>query len=180
MTRPAPLPPAGFSPDSPLPASRPSLPAAASEQVQAILAELGQLPGALLPVLHAVQEALGCIPPEVVPGIAAGLNLSRAEVHGVITFYPHFRSTPTGQHHIEVCRAESCQAMGANALVAHAQQRLGCSLKATSADGRYTLDPVYCLGLCAQSPAMLVNGQPHARVSPERFDQIVATLEAEA
>ncbi|MGE4338904.1 MAG: formate dehydrogenase subunit gamma [Pigmentiphaga sp.] len=181
MTRPTPLPPAGFSVESPTPKVRAALSAADLAAVQAILSRHAGQPGILLPVLHDVQDELGCIPPEAVPVIAQAMQLSRAEVHGVITFYPHYRSTPAGRHHIELCRAEACQSMGANALVAHAERRLSCDLKATSADGRYTLDPVYCLGLCAQSPAMMVDGQPYARLTPERFDAILDQLgEAQA
>lgn len=134
--------------------------------------------GPLLPILHDVQAALGCIPPEAVPPIAAALQLSRAEVHGVITFYPFFRTAPAGRHHIEVCQAESCQAMGALALGAHVQRRLECAFHATRADGAVTVDPVYCLGLCAQSPAIMIDGQPHARITPERFDRLASELEA--
>jgi formate dehydrogenase subunit gamma len=137
-------------------------------------------PGALLPILHAVQHELGCIPPESVQIIAEALNLSRAEVHGVITFYPHFRETPPGRHVVEVCRAESCQAMGGEHIAAHARKQLGCDFHATSKDGSFTLEPVYCLGLCAQSPAMLVDGVPYARLTPKRFDTIMGYVKEEA
>lgn len=130
-------------------------------------------PGCLLPILHAVQDELGCIPPETVQTIAEILNLSRAEVHGVITFYPHFRSEPAARHVVQLCRAEACQAMGADALAGHARARLGCDFHEHSADGAVTLEPVYCLGLCAQSPAMLIDGRPHARVTPQRFDRLL-------
>ncbi|ARP77841.1 formate dehydrogenase subunit gamma [Bordetella genomosp. 6] len=144
-----------------------------------LLAAMKDQPGALLPVLHAVQDELGCIPPEAVQTIAETLSLSRAEVHGVITFYPHFRSEPAGRHVLEICRAESCQAMGGDALAAHARQRLGCDFHATAADGSCTLEPVYCLGLCAQSPAVMIDGQPHARVTPAKLDRLLArTIEA--
>lgn len=127
--------------------------------------------GALLPVLHAVQEALGCIPPEAVAGIAETLNLSRAEVHGVITFYPHFRTEPAGKHVLQLCRAEACQAMGAEALADHVRQRLGCDFHQRS--GELTLEPVYCLGLCAQSPAIMFDGRPYARMSAARLDSLL-------
>lgn len=132
--------------------------------------------GNLLPILHAVQHALGYIPEAAVPIMAQALQLSRAEIHGVISFYPHFRQTPGGKTVLEICRAESCQAMGAERLVDHAKQRLGCDFNDTSADG-VTLQPVYCLGLCAQSPAVMVNGQPHARMTPDKLDRL---LNAEA
>lgn len=145
-------------------------------QVRAIVAELGALPGALLPVLHAVQDALGCIPPELVGTIADGLNLSRAEVHGVVSYYHHFRSEPAGRHVLEVCRAESCQAMGSEGLWQHACE--SASLPAdggTTADGALTVEPVYCLGLCAQSPAAMLDGRPHARLDARRIDALLAS-----
>jgi formate dehydrogenase subunit gamma len=110
----------------------------------------------------------------VVPEIAQALNLSRAEVHGVITYYHHFREQPPGRHVVQVCRAESCQAMGAEALLAHAQQHLGCPLHGCTADGAFSLEAVYCLGLCALSPAVMIGETPHARVTPQRFDALVA------
>lgn len=142
-------------------------------KVDAIVSRLHDKPGALLPILHAVQHELGCIPPEAVPAIAAALNLSRAEVHGVITFYPHFRSEPGGRHRLEVCRAESCQAMGGEALASHARERLGCDFHAVSADGEFSLEPVYCLGLCAQSPTVMLDGRPHARMTQARLDRLL-------
>ena len=149
-----------------------------------VLARLAQEPGALLPILHEVQDALGHIPREVVPQIADALNLSRAEVHGVVTYYHHFRSEAPGRHIVQVCRAEACQAMGADALFDHAQQRLGCDAHgghgSTSADGAFTLNPVFCLGLCASSPAVVIDDRLHARMTPERFDQLVGQLEATA
>lgn len=129
--------------------------------------------GNLLPILHAIQHALGCIPASAVPVLAQALQLSRAEVHGVIRFYPHFRQTPAAPVRLEICRAESCQAMGANALADHARQRLACGFNETSPDGKVTLEPVYCLGLCAQSPAIMINGQPHARVTPQKLDRLL-------
>ena len=151
---------------------------------QAVLARHADEPGALLPILHEVQDALGHIPREVVPQIADGLNLSRAEVHGVVTYYHHFRAEAPGQHVIQVCRAEACQAMGSDALMAHAEHTLGCHTHgghgSTSTDGRYTLNPVYCLGLCASSPAMVVNDKLHARMTPVKFDKIVSALGADA
>lgn len=157
-------------------------PAAAPPESSAAVARIieshQEREGALLPILHDVQHALGCIPPEMVPAIAAALQLSRAEVHGVISFYPGFRTTPAGRHHVEVCQAEACQAMGAQALGQHVQQRLGCAFHSTRADGAVTVDPVYCLGLCAQSPAIMIDGQPYARITPERFDGLAAALEA--
>ena len=134
-------------------------------------------PGALMPILHAVQHHLGCIPPDAVPAIALALNLSRAEVHGVVTFYPDFRSEPPGRHVVQLCRAESCQAMGSTALEDHAQRRLGIGFRETTGDGAITLEPIYCLGNCALSPAMMVDGELHGRVTPARFDAVVHDLE---
>ncbi|MBP9200321.1 MAG: formate dehydrogenase subunit gamma [Gemmatimonadales bacterium] len=133
-------------------------------------------PGALLPILHEIQHHLGYVPPESVPVIADALNLSRAEVHGVVTFYHDFRDHPAGRHVIKVCLAESCQAVGCEHLAAHARQRLGIELHGTTADGAVTLEPVYCLGNCALSPALLVDGEVVGRVTPARFDAIVAGL----
>ncbi len=133
-------------------------------------------PGALLPLLHAVQEALGCVPDDAVPAIAHALNLSRAEVHGVVTYYHFFRRTPPGRHVVQICRAEACQACGAEALLAQAEQLLDCPRHATRADGAVTLEPVYCLGLCASSPALQIDDRLHARVSPQRLAQLVGEL----
>jgi formate dehydrogenase subunit gamma len=158
-----------MSPDEETPAM-----AADREQViEQLLERYAGVPGGLLPLLHAVQEALGCIPPETVPRLARGMGLSRAEVHGVITFYHDFRLEPPGEHVIHLCRAEACQAMGARALEAHAKARLGIGFGQTTADGRYTLEPVYCLGNCACSPSLRIGDEVHARVTPEKFDQLV-------
>jgi formate dehydrogenase subunit gamma len=134
------------------------------------------VPGGLLPALHAIQDEFGHVPPEGVPAIAGAFNLSRAEVHGVITYYHHFRSTPPAGQVVQICRAEACKAMGADALVAHAEQRLGCSMHGHSADGKVTLEPVYCLGLCAQSPSLMIGEELHARVTPQRFDELMAEI----
>ena len=141
-----------------------------------IVAGLAGKPGALMPVLHAVQEYVSYIPPEAVPAIARALNLSRAEVHGVISFYRDFRTERPGRKIIRVCRAESCQAMGAVALAAHIQARLGIDFGQTSGNGDFTLEPVYCLGNCACSPAIVVGDDLHGRVTPERFDEILSGI----
>ncbi|CAN5801336.1 formate dehydrogenase subunit gamma [soil metagenome] len=146
-----------------------------SAVVRDVLARRADEPGALLPILHDVQDALGYVPSQVVQQIANGLNLSRAEVHGVVTYYHHFRSAPAAKHVVQICRAESCQSMGSDALMAHAELQLGCaSGHGTSADGAFTLEPTYCLGLCAQSPAMTFDDEVHARVTPRVFDRLVA------
>jgi len=151
-------------------------PSISAVQVGAILANRIDGPDQLLPTLHAIQDAVGFIPPDTVPAIAQAFNLSRAEVHGVLTFYHHFRSTPPARHMVQLCRAEACQSMGADALLGHAERALGCSLHGHSADGSFGLEPVYCLGLCASAPAMMVGDAVHARVSPARFDRIIAHL----
>jgi formate dehydrogenase subunit gamma len=140
-------------------------------RIAPLIAECRDLPGALLPLLHAVQHEFGYVPAEVEPAIARALSLSRAEVHGVISYYHHFRQTPPGRHVVRVCCAEACQANGAEALAAHAQVR--------GAVADVTVEPVYCLGLCASGPAMQVDDTTlHARVTPERFDAVMAALEA--
>ena len=149
------------------------------DPVRAIANAHRDVPGGLLPALHAVQDALGHVPDEAVPLLAQALNRSRAEVHGVVTYYHHFRRTPPGRTVVQVCRAEACQACGAEELLAHAAERLGCAPHTTRDDGAVTLEPVYCLGLCASSPAVQINDRLHARVSPTRFNQLVAALEAQ-
>lgn len=127
--------------------------------------------GALLPILHDVQDTLGYVPASAVPVIAQALNLSRAEVHGVISYYHHFRSEPPGRQVVQICRAEACQSMGAEALWAHACKQVGGA--GTSADGSVTLEAAYCLGLCASSPAMAVNEKLHARVSTDKLTRVL-------
>ena len=156
----------------PMPAARP-LPAEDRAKVGEVLERLGKLPGALLPVLHGVQDALGYVPPGAVPLIASGLNLSRAEVHGVISFYHYFRSEKPGRHVLQLCRAEACQAVGAAALERHVKQTLGVDFHQTTADGRYTLQPVYCLGNCACGPSLMIDEDLHGRMSAQRFDALL-------
>lgn len=132
--------------------------------------------GALLPILHGIQDALGFVPAAAVARIAGALNLSRAEVHGVVGFYHYFRTTPPGRHTVRMCRAESCQAMGANQLIELARAKLGVDFHETTADGQFTLEPIYCLGNCALSPAMMVDGEIHGRVTPERFEEVIGQV----
>ncbi len=146
--------------------------------VREIVAAMAAMPGALLPILHEVQHRLGYVPADCVAEIARGLNLSRAEVHGVISFYHHFRTAPAGRHVVQVCRAEACQAVGARALEAHMQKSLAIETGATTADGKVTLEPVYCLGNCACGPSVQLDDRIYARVTPERFDALMAGLEA--
>lgn len=150
------------------------------EVVENILAELQGTPGALLPILHSIQNELGYVPPEAVPAIAKALNLSRAEVHGVVSFYHYFRSSPPGRNTLQICRAESCQAMGSRVLEAHAKQSLKVDFYQTTADGEITLLPVYCLGNCACSPSVRVGDTIYSHVDTEKFDSIVADLASSA
>jgi formate dehydrogenase subunit gamma len=145
--------------------------------VDAVLALHRARPGALLPILHGIQDALGWVPPAAVPTVARALDLGRAEVHGVVSFYHHFRSTPPGRHVVRLCRAEACQALGARALEAHALDTLGVDWHGTTADGAITLEPVYCLGNCGCGPSLLVDeDELHARVTPAAFDALVAGM----
>ena len=155
----------------------PNLPDDVAARVRQVIDECRHLPGALLPVLHGVQDALGYVPDDAVPLIAYELNLSRAEVHGVISFYHHFRTHPPGRHVVRICRAEACQALGARALEAHAKKTLGIDFHETTKDGAITLEAVYCLGNCGCGPSVLVDPDAlHARVTPETFDVLVGTL----
>jgi formate dehydrogenase subunit gamma len=129
--------------------------------------------GALLPILHAVQEALGCVPPEAIPVLAEELNLSRADVHGVVSFYHDFRSTPAGRTTVRICRGEACQAVGAQRLVNHLQKSRGMALGDTSPDGSVTVEQVFCLGNCALGPAAQVNGRLQGRLDEARLSAIL-------
>lgn len=131
-------------------------------------------PGPLLLILHAIQDELGFVPQAAVPVVAGVLNLSRAEVHGVITFYHLLRETPPGKQTLYLCRAEACQAMGARALERHAKNRLGVDFHETTPDGRFSLEPIYCLGNCACSPALMIDETVHGRVTAERLGQILS------
>jgi formate dehydrogenase subunit gamma len=170
--------PQGTAPGTTAQVMNPVPTSVAQAAVQRALRAHAQHPGALLPVLHAVQAELGHVPADAVPAIAQGLNLSRAEVHGVVTYYHFFRSAPPGRHVVQVCRAEACQACGGEALLAHAERKLGCAPHTTRADGAVTLEPVYCLGLCASSPAIQIDDKLHARMTPQRLGSLLAALEA--
>ena len=150
-----------------------------SAVVRRVLEERQHLPGALLPILHGIQDVLTYIPSEAIGQIAQALNLSRAEVHGVVSFYHYFRTSPPGRHTVFLCRAESCQSMGANALVDHVKAKLGVEFHGTTSDGAFTLEPVYCLGNCACSPAMMIDDELYGRVTPERFEELVGQLNDE-
>ena len=143
------------------------------EHIGAIAAAKAHLPGALLPILHEVQDRLGFIPADAVTVIAHELNLSRAEVHGVISFYHLFRSSPPGQRVLYLCRAEACQSMGGRALESHVKTRLGVDFHETTPDGQFTLEPIYCLGNCACAPAAMVDREVYGRLTPERLDAVL-------
>jgi len=132
------------------------------------------LEGPLLPILHALQEEFGYIDAAAEPLIASALNITRAEVHGVISFYHDFRRKPAGRHVLKLCRAEACQAAGGDLIAAHAAARLGTPLGSTAPDGSVTLEPVYCLGLCALAPSAMLDGRVVGRLDEQRFDALLA------
>ena len=147
--------------------------------VSQVIAHYQEVPGGLLPLLHALQDELGFIPADSVRDIATALNLSRAEVHGVISFYHDFRTEPSGTHTLQICRAEACQAVGGRALEQHAKSSLGIDFGETTRDGQITLEPVYCLGNCACSPSIRIDGDVYARVDAARLDALLTPLRAE-
>ena len=144
--------------------------------VNEVLADLAHEPGALLPIFHAIQEHLGYVPEEAIPTIAKALNQTRAEIYGTLTFYSDFRTSPPGTHILQICRAESCQAMGGRALEAAARETLAVDFGETTADGQVSLEPVYCLGNCACSPSVRIGDDIYGRVSPDRLDQLIGGL----
>ncbi|MBN9250454.1 MAG: formate dehydrogenase subunit gamma [Mesorhizobium sp. 61-13] len=152
----------------------------ASTEIEAhaasIVDDMKDLEGPLLPILHQIQEEFGYVPQEVLPVIASKLNLSRAEVHGVVSFYHEYRKHPAGRHVLKLCQAESCQSMGSDAVAARVMQALGIDFHQTTLDGAVTLEPVYCLGLCACSPAALLDGEVIGRVDAEKIDEILAEV----
>jgi formate dehydrogenase subunit gamma len=154
-------------------------PPGSEERVRDICEAHGNRPDELLEILHDVQDAVGFVPETLSAVIADALNLSRAEVYGVISFYHDYRREAPGRHLIKMCRAEACQAVNGPEVYRHAQQRLGAKFGETSADGNYTLDAVYCLGNCALSPAIMIDGNLYGRVDKERFDAIIAALDQE-
>ncbi len=158
-----------------MPASDSAFPRWHEAAARALLAPFVGTAGPLLPALHALQERFGCVAPEALAVVADVFNVSRAEVHGVVTFYDWFRATPPGRRTLRICRAEACQAMGANALVAHARARLGIDFHATTVDGAVSLEPAFCLGNCACAPAVMIDERLHGRVSPARLDALLAT-----
>jgi len=149
-----------------------------SQRVEEILDAHDGMEGSLLPILHAIQAAFGHVPQDALPIIAKRLNLGRAEVHGVMSFYHDFREKPAGQHVLKFCRAEACQSMGADRVAAHAQQALGIDWHETTRDGQVTLEPIFCLGLCACAPAAMVDGRLVGRVDEAAVDAIIAEVRA--
>ena len=167
--------------------SRPALPTEpiepppeTEERARAVCAAHDNRPDELLEIFHDLQADLGFIPETALPVIASALNRSRAEVYGVLSFYHDFRQAPAGRHVVKMCRAEACQAMHTETVCAHAEKRLGAKFGETNADGTYTLEAVYCLGNCALSPAMMIDGNLYGRVDAQRFDSIIASLDREA
>ncbi len=143
-------------------------------RVTAVIEDFLHLEGPLLPILHAVQDEFGYIPESAKQIIASALNVSRAEVHGVVTFYADFRDHPTGRHVLKLCRAEACQSMGGEPLAQTIKRRLGLDWHETAPDGSITLEPVFCLGLCAQAPALMLDGEVHARLDENALSDILA------
>ncbi|MBN9222674.1 MAG: formate dehydrogenase subunit gamma [Mesorhizobium sp.] len=145
-----------------------------ASRTAAIIHEMKGLEGPLLPILHGIQEEFGHVPQASLPVIAEALNISNAEVHGVVTFYHDYRSHPAGRHVLKVCQAEACQSMGSDAVAAKLQQLLGIGFHETTRDGSVTLEPVYCLGLCACAPSAMLDGQVIGRLDDEKLEEIVA------
>src|SRR5215471_16371114 len=143
-----------------------------SDRARVVIAEQQNQEGPLLPILHALQQEFGYIDREAEPIIADALNISRAEVHGVVTFYHDFREKPAGRHVLKLCRAEACQAAGGDALAVRAESRLGVTLGNTTADGRVSLEPVYCLGLCSVSPSAMLDGKIVGRLDEKKLDKL--------
>jgi formate dehydrogenase subunit gamma len=140
---------------------------------RAIIDAHAEREGAALPILHALQEVFGCVPPAAVPLVAAALNVTRAEIHGIVTFYRDFRAAPPGTHVLKLCRAEACQAMGGDALAGEARRQLAIDWGETSADGSVTLEPVFCLGLCACAPAAMLDGKVVGALDPTRLGALL-------
>ena len=147
-------------------------------KVGALIDEHKNMPGALMPLLHAIQDNFGYVPESTYSQIAKALSLSVAEVHGVVTFYHHFRTHKPGRHVMQICRAESCQSMGSEALEAHAKKCLNVDYHQTTADDAITLEPVYCLGNCALSPAVMLDDEVYGRVSAADLDALIAEAKA--
>ena len=153
-------------------------PAPTDAEIGALIDDHLHLEGPLLPILHAIQAAFGHVPQMALPLIAKALNITKAEVHGVVSFYHDFRDVPAGRHVVKICRAEACQAMGANALADGALAELGLAWHGTTANGNVTIEPVYCLGLCACGPAAMIDGKVVGRLNPERMSALLKEANA--
>ena len=160
--------------NSPIVAASPRPASAVEIKATVFCAAHGNKPDELIEILHDLQHDLGFVPEAALPAVANALNLSRAEVHGVVSFYHYFRHSPPGRHTVRICRAESCQAMNGTALEQQAQRNLGIGFNETTSDGAVSLEPVYCLGACACSPAVMINDELHGRVTPARLDELLA------
>jgi formate dehydrogenase subunit gamma len=147
-------------------------------RLAALISEHQHMPGALMPLLHAIQDNIGYVPESSYSQIGKALSLSVAEVHGVVTFYHHFRTHKPGRHVMQICRAESCQSMGSEALEAHAKKCLNVDYHQTTSDDAITLEAVYCLGNCALSPAVMMDEEVYGRVSAEDLDALIAEARA--
>ena len=150
------------------------------QAIEKHIAAFQSLPGALLPLLHAIQDDIGYVPELSYPLISKALNLSVAEVHGVVTFYHHFRTHKPGRHILQICRAESCQAMGSEVLEAHIKKKLDVDFHETTSDGAITLEPIYCLGNCACSPSVMIDEEVFGRVDSQKIDQLISNLKGAA
>lgn len=155
-----------------------SAPSAVASRAIEVINAFKAVEGPLLPILHAMQEEFGYVPAETLTLIAHELNLSRAEVHGVMTFYHDFRAAPAGRHVIKLCRAEACQSMNGDKIAEAVQKLLGIGWHQTTADGRITLEPVYCLGLCACAPAAMIDAQLVGRLDEAKAGRIIAEVRA--
>lgn len=155
-----------------------NMPAPSEEEIREIVAGFTALEGPLLPMLHALQDSYGHIPAAAVPVLAELLNLGRAEIHGVVSFYHDFRDHPAGQHVLKICRAEACQSMGGNALADETLRKLGINWHGTTPDGRVTVEPVYCLGMCACAPAAMLDDKVVGRVDDARMDRLLQEVGA--
>jgi|SRR5690625_250 len=153
-------------------------PAPAPEEITELIEPFLEIEGPLLPICHALQEEFGCVPQNAMPIVADALNISKAEVHGVVSFYHDFRSAPAGRHVLRICRAEACQAVGADPLAEAALERLGIDWNGTTANGGVTVERVFCLGLCACGPAVMLDGRLHGRVDDARMSELLEEVGA--
>ncbi|MBX9675906.1 MAG: formate dehydrogenase subunit gamma [Methylotenera sp.] len=146
--------------------------------IQSLILQHKDMPGALMPLLHAIQDTVGFVPQDSYLLISKALALSVAEVHGVVTFYHHFRTHPVGKHILHVCRAESCQAMGSEKLEASIKAKLNVDYHQTTSDGAITLEPIYCLGNCACSPAVMMDDEVHGRMDNQKMAELISEARA--